>query len=234
MANVYVLDKERNLILYPSGQNIFLGTSSGKAFTRTVSLCSDYSQHLSDVIYKNTIYFSYQNSHHDIIVRNITDTEPVFQIAQQEIPDCFAPQLFSFHNDLLLFYSIKNPLDDTYLLKSVFPMQKEKKLNLSVSFSDVPMIYPLISGTKAFLSIIAGTEISFWQIHNSQKISRLSLMDENTPDDKLLHEISRLQKELSIRDTMLESAKHQYNELMETATKYREEAIKWRSKFLSN
>ena len=234
MANVYVLDKERNLILYPSGQNIFLGTSNGKAFTRAVSLCSDYSKHLSDVIYKNTIYFSYQNSNHDIIVRNITDTEPVFQIAQQEIPDCFAPQLFSLHNNLLLFYSIKNPLDDTYLLKSIFPDQKEKKLNFSVSFSDIPMIYPLITGTKIFLCIIASTELSFWQIHNSQLVSKLSLMDENALTDKHLSEISRLQKELSIRDAMLESAKHQYNELMDTATKYREEAIKWRNKFWGN
>lgn len=42
---------------------------------------------------------------------------------------------------------------------------------------------------------------------------------------------AELQKEEKLK-LMLESAKKQYSELMEVATKYRDEAIRWRSKFI--
>ncbi len=45
-------------------------------------------------------------------------------------------------------------------------------------------------------------------------------------------ELEHCQKELSQRDLLIESIKQQYEELMEVAEKYREEAIKWRSKFI--
>ena len=234
MANVYALDTERNLILYPSGQNIFLGTSIGKAFTRAVSLCNDYYQNLSDVIYKGTIYFSYQNNSHDIIIRSITDTEPVFQILQHEIPDCFAPRLFVFQDNLLLFYSVKNPLDDTYLLKGIFPDEKTKRFHFPTSFADIPNVTPLITDTLSLICILAGNQISFWQIGDNLSLSKLKLINENALSDKYNAEIAHLRQELSTRDTMIESAKRQYNELMDTATKYREEAIKWRNKFWGN
>lgn len=250
MANIYALDTERNLLLYPSGQNIFLGTSNGRAFTRAVSLCNDYAEELSDVIYNGTIYFSYQNSHHDIILRNITDTEPVFQILQQDIPDCFSPKLVVFQDTLLLFYSVKNPVNDSYLLKSVFPEQTGKKLKLSAVFSDKPSIYSIISNNHLLLCVIDGAQIHFWQIDKNWNIVKLSLQDDQTLTsmhmqaqaeyDQLLKketrqlstQISHLQQEISHRDALIESAKQQYNELMITATKYRDEAIKWRGKFL--
>ena len=39
-------------------------------------------------------------------------------------------------------------------------------------------------------------------------------------------------KQLLEKDALIESIKQQYNELMDTASKYRAEALKWRSKFL--
>ena len=47
-----------------------------------------------------------------------------------------------------------------------------------------------------------------------------------------LQEIQQYQREVYQRDLLIESIKQQYEELMEVAERYREEAIKWRSKFL--
>lgn len=47
-----------------------------------------------------------------------------------------------------------------------------------------------------------------------------------------MQEIQQYQRELYQRDLLIESIKQQYEELMEVAERYREEAIKWRSKFL--
>jgi len=49
---------------------------------------------------------------------------------------------------------------------------------------------------------------------------------------KRMQEIQQYQRELYQRDLLIESIKQQYEELMEVAERYREEAIKWRSKFL--
>lgn len=252
MANIYALDTERNLLLYHSGNNIFLGTSNGRAFTRAVSLCNDYAGELSDVIYNGTVYFSYQNSNHDIILRNITDTEPVFQILQQDIPDCFSPKLLVFQDTLLLLYFIKNPLNDTYLLKSIFPEHPTHKLPISAIFQNKPTIYSTFSNNRMFLHITAGDHIEFWQIDKDWNAIKLSFFDKNALTDlyakaqaeydirlkeALMEQTKILEKakqEISQRDAIIESAKRQYNELMDTATKYRDEAIKWRGKFLGN
>ena len=41
----------------------------------------------------------------------------------------------------------------------------------------------------------------------------------------------QLQKNIEQKDAVLESVKRQYEELMNTATQYRDEALKWRSRY---
>ena len=67
----------------------------------------------------------------------------------------------------------------------------------------------------------------FGLMQNEQKISEYenqlnTYMQENR---QAIQTISQL-------EATIESAKAQYNELMETAIAYRDEAIKWRSKFI--
>ena len=57
------------------------------------------------------------------------------------------------------------------------------------------------------------------------KISELS-----EDNKKLLEDLDNTKKALTIREAQIESAKKQYNELMDVASKYRDEAIKWRMK----
>ena len=71
MGNVYPLDSERNLILYHSGKNIYLRTSTGENLTRAVTLANDFSADLSDTIYQGTIFYAYKNTEQDIVVKNI-------------------------------------------------------------------------------------------------------------------------------------------------------------------
>ena len=46
------------------------------------------------------------------------------------------------------------------------------------------------------------------------------------------HIKEQYERELEQKDLLIESIKQQYEELMQVAQTYREEAIKWRSKFL--
>ena len=81
MGNVYALDSEKNLILYSTGNHICLRTSIGENLTRPVLLCSDFADSLSDIVYNNTVYYTYRNTSQDIIIRSITDLHDLYKIS---------------------------------------------------------------------------------------------------------------------------------------------------------
>ena len=51
---------------------------------------------------------------------------------------------------------------------------------------------------------------------------------------ELSEETEQLRSEIAKRNAIIDSAKRQYDELMNTAIKYRDEAIKWRNKFVGD
>ena len=128
MGNVYALDSEKNLILYSTGNHICLRTSIGENLTRPVLLCSDFADSLSDIVYNNTVYYTYRNTSQDIIIRSITDLHDLYKISSHDTPDCFQPRIAAIQKFLILFYFVKNPIDDSFCLKALLPFQSDKKL----------------------------------------------------------------------------------------------------------
>lgn len=180
MGNVYSLDNERSLILYSSGKNIYLRSSSGEALTRAVSLANDYAGNLSDTIYQGTIFYAYQNTQQDIIVKNITDTNPYYKISNQDTPDCLCPHITVFQSMLMLFYLVKNPLNEHLLFKCVFPDHDQKRLPLATEFSDIPVIHLIPSANYLYIHLHTKTEVSILQI--DEKLQYCQLF----PHDKLI------------------------------------------------
>ena len=273
MGNVYPLDSERNLILYHSGKNIYLRTSTGENLTRAVTLANDFSADLSDTIYQGTIFYAYKNTEQDIVVKNITDTTSFYKISSQDTPDCQLPQLTVFQNTLMLFYFVKNPVNEHYLLKCVFPAASEKRLLFSEEFTNIPNINFIQSASYLYLHLENSEYTDLLQIDNTLSYTRLvpqnTLTTQEASDyenhislliaehnEKLqqqqLHfeaqlnnvtnqvkkdlslEIEYLKTEIAKRNSLIDSAKRQYDELMNTATTYRNEAIKWRNKFIGD
>ncbi len=273
MGNVYSIDAERNLILYHSGKNIYLRSSTGEALTRAVSLAGDYAESLSDTIYQGTIFYAYQNTEQDIIIKNITDTNPYYKISSQDTPDCLQPQLTVFQNMLMLFYFVKNPVNEHYLLKCVFPDNTDKRLLFSEEFEDTPVIN-LVPTSKNLYLHLHSLE-SNYTLQLDESLSYCRLMPQNTLTTKeasqyenriqqltdehikelqqqqlhfekqlssmnsqlkkeLSEETEQFRSEIAKRNAIIDSAKRQYDELMNTAIKYRDEAIKWRNKFVGD
>lgn len=265
MGNVYSLDTERNLILYASGKNIYLRSSSGESLTRAVSLSGDYSKSLSDIIYQGTIFYAYQNTGLDIILKNITDTNPYYKISSQDTPDCLYPQITVFQNMLLLFYLVKNPVNEQFLLKCVFPDQPEKRLLFTEEFSDTPIIRLVASSDYLYVHIQTNQDTYTLQIDDTLHCCRLLPHTTLTTEEAKQYELrirqlstehdaklrqqqltfeqqlkeqsaqnDQLRLELTKRNALIDSARHQYDELMNTAIQYRNEAIKWRNKFVGD
>ena len=260
MSSIYSLETNKNLFLYTSQTEICLRTSIGQNLTRPVTLSYDFTSELTNIIYRDTIYYSYFNTNSDILVKNITDPAILYQKSSQNMPDCFTPKLAVIGQTLLLFYFIKNPVSDTYILKCCLPLESGKTIDLdSYTFSSLPNLHiiPLIGQLLLLFtdtSLINSLSISE-NFHITPLFSNDTLSDTSAKYEEALnalrtsHEteqttlISQHQAELSQtiagfqdslhqRDQLIESIKAQYAELMNTAIQYREEAKKWRQKYI--
>ena len=336
MGNVYALDSEKNLILYSTGNHICLRTSIGENLTRPVLLCSDFADSLSDIVYNNTVYYTYRNTSQDIIIRSITDLHDLYKISSHDTPDCFQPRIAAIQKFLILFYFVKNPIDDSYCLKALLPFQSDKKLtaaeknreheHLALRFTKLPSLriinIPIKSalllhlsdeeqeyiftvtdslqcerlyyesalpfqeltqcreGWKESQTLLDSTQkeleqnknklltaqeqfnnchksllktqeeleqINMTLIKTQNELERNKEMLQQTQKERNANKQACLQAQealalskeqntkseadLANRDQLIESIRKQYDELMETAIKYREEAIKWHNKF---
>lgn len=258
MGNVYAVDAEQNLILYSTGNYICLRTSVKENLTRPIVLCNDYASNLSDLVYNNTIYYVYQNTNQDIILRSVIEQNDLYKISNRNTPDCFYPQIAAIQKTLILFYFVKNPVNNSYCLKSLLPLQPEQKLSLpgtlfssketpdvpsEVVFRSLPALHLLPVGEALLVHLSYDTEEFIFSINESLQCDKLSknlempspAQAELDKNKELLAEmqkqISELQSDLLGRDQLIQSIRRQYEELMDTAIKYRDEAVKWHNKF---
>lgn len=259
MSSIYSLDAHKNLFLYTTDSLIYLRNSVGETLERAITLCNDYASHMTDVIHNNTLYFAYQNKQQDIILRSITDLNDLYKLSSQDTPDCSNPHLTVLNNRLILFYLVKNPLNDSYVIKNICPFATECNIHLPHSFSSQPVLHflPLMNGLLLTIEFAGQEELLY--IHNDGSLETMSTMESKLSEQiarleathtaklqtmeqeyttqlarteaLLTSQISTLKGELFQKNKMIESAKLQYNQLMDTAGKYRDEAIKWRSKF---
>lgn len=260
MSSIYSLDTTKNLFLYTCQADICLRTSIGQNLTRPVALSQDYASDMTNVIYRDTIYYAYFNTNSDILVKNITDPTILYQKSSQNIPDCFTPKLAVLKQTLLLYYFIKNPVTETYIPKCCLPLDGGKNIDLdNYTFSSLPTlnIIPLaeqllllFTDTSLITSLsfsedfevtplIIGNELSDTSANYEKEINELRSFHETQQatlisqhQAELSQTITSFQNSLHQRDQLIESIKAQYAELMSTAIQYREESKKWRQKYI--
>ncbi|MCM1181992.1 MAG: hypothetical protein NC337_01295 [Roseburia sp.] len=276
MGNVYAVDADQNLILYSTGNAICLRTSIGENLTRPIILRNDYASGLSDIVYNNTIYYAYKSTNQDIVLRSVIERDDLYKISSHNTPDCFYPQIAAIQKTLILFYFVKNPVDNSYCLKTLLPFQPEQRLVLPEAlfsstseasapgeavFGSLPALHILSVGSMLLVYLLHETQEFVFSVNESlhcdrlaaesafpfeelaqcreesrKSLEMLSLAQTELEKNKTLlaqaqQQISRLQSDLSGRDRLIQSIQGQYEELMNTAIKYREEAVKWHNKF---
>lgn len=241
MGSVYEIDKNKNLILYSTGLYVCLRSCSGENIARPVILANDYKENLSDIIFKGTLYYCYQNIKSDIIIRSITDTKDLFRLNSQDAPDCFLPKIISIGEQLLFFYFVKNPIDDSYCLKCILPFNEDKVMDINQSFAVLPNLSVMFNTKLAIVNVCTNDTSVIFVVDEQLNITKLvsekmiTNIDKKNIDKKNIDnkKIDKLQQEIKQRDEIIESIKKQYNELMDTANQYRNEAIKWRGYVLN-
>lgn len=184
MGSIFSLSNHKYIYLYPQNQSILFRSSSYDSFSHPVSLCQDYLSDDTEIIFQGTIYYCYISVERQLIIKNISVSEPVYR------SDFTGkhPKLLTINARLAVIFWEK---DDTDVIN---------------------ILYPLEQG-------------SIQKMHRQTPVH-----SEPALDTSLIEEAYK--KQLLEKDALIESIKQQYNELMDTASKYRAEALKWRSKFL--
>lgn len=245
METIYTGNSGQKLFLYSSENFIYLRTSTGMDISRPILLCSDYTGGLSSVIFHDSIHFLYQNLHGDLIIRNILDSNILYRMSADKSPDYAAPLLLTFKDKLLLLYFVKNPLDETYLLKIIFPFEMTKPEFSSPPFPALPQLQCLNLNDTLIISCRLPEECCIYQLNQDfnctdvQFLTSESLKSlQNDYKNQYLQEYSNYRESLDIlkktieeKDILIDKISLQYDELMNTALRYKEEAAKWYHKF---
>lgn len=254
MEHIYSTEQNRKLLLYYLSSQLHLRTMNDGVISRPAILCNDYLRDLTSTIYNGTIYYAYINTEHSILVRSITEQNPLFKIDHVDSIEYFQPQILVFQKQLLLFYIIQNPLDHSYSVKCVFPFRNDISFTIPDSFPLLPKLKVFAAEDYVFINICGdffhkilqmdkeyqcqtlGNRQDFTEEQNEsyqQEIERLeqTIEEQTSVIQQRDEQLEEKENALRNRDAMIESAKRQYNELMDVANQYRDEAIKWRSKF---
>ena len=245
MEIIYTGKSGQKLFLYNSDNFIYLRSATGAEISRAILLCNDYADGLSSVIYNDSIHFVYQNLHGNLILRSIMDSNILYQLSSQESPDYKNPKLITYSNHLLLLYFITNPLDNTYQMRLCFPLEKKDIPVAIPAFTILPIIHSFLCNNGLFL-FCKSDEEHYYEIDENNILNPVHIISNSLLDEFDAKEIQHhllLQKEqeqnnilkrkIAEQDAIIESIKQQYEDLMNTALQYREEAAKWHNKYYS-
>lgn len=252
MPNLYTVNQDYALLLYASENQIYLRYKNAENFGRQIILANNYSHGLCEDFYHGVIFYAYVSTKNKLILRNTQSMQILYLIDLLENEDSAAnnPQLCVYKGQLIIFYLLLDTKTAHYHLHCDFPFHPEKNMTLSQNYADMPYFTHAICNQYLFLIITYHNMSQIFGMDENFILKPITDMLKNIPDNhpQLLaweqkyikqEELIQSQKnaleqsklEINTYKDMIERAKYQYNDLMHVAEKYREEAIKWRSKF---
>lgn len=210
-------------VIYPFHNQLFFQRHQGNRCGHPVILCQNYSHSLTCTSFHSQLFYAYCDpqfhSHLYSRMKQIwTFTDPAFS--------CHQILLCPFQEHFLLFLLLQDLSDHTFQLRCYNP------LNDPTSFFVFPDRYFSLPAFSA-VPFSDCTLITLFS-EDLQSVYRYDLHDARPLTDakEILAEKERSENALRHTNLLLDRAKQQYEELMQVATLYREEALKWRQKFL--
>lgn len=214
MGNIYSLSVNKNVIIYTYDSFIIMRTIQANSVTNGILLSNDYSSGFSSTIHNSTIYYLYQNKQGSLIIKSIIDVRNLYsKVSGQELA-MLEPSLISFKNYLLLFFVIENPIDNLFYLKISLPLEENKHIVCNEKFVVCPKIKLVHTPSLLFIIVQTPEEVYIYCLDSTLTLTQYK----SSEAVKLMLE----EKEL-----LITQISNQYNELMNVATQYKEEAKKW-------
>lgn len=233
MSNVYSVGNNRQLIIYAAGSNIFLRIAHFGGLERPIVLATDYNHGLNECVYNDTLYYTYISTDNSLHIKNIMESQSIYTVSGNNIPELYNPSICVCNHSLLLFYLKNNPLlkhlclhclsfGDIHNCTEAFPVP------LPSCVTDISDYHIFKAGNTLFLYV--NNRMFF--IEEIGHIKEMRLVSEIKENDNNKNKLAACQAKINEQTAVINSIRLQYDELMNVASQYREEALKWRSKFM--
>lgn len=257
MSNVYSIGNNRQLIIYAAGSNIFLRIAHFGGLERPIILATDYMSHLNECIYNDTLYYTYIATDNSLYVKNIMESKSIYTVNGTDTPSLYHPYIGRCNNSLLLFYLKNNPVTNHTALQCIsLSLTNESPDNTPVTLPDCMNNitgYHIYQADNRLILYAAGRIFIIEEIGHIKELKNeedirntilkeceqriASLNDSNNSriealTDTYQKKLAACQAKIDEQAAVINSITSQYNELMDIACKYRDEALRWRSKFM--
>lgn len=235
MSYLYETASGQGFFIYKNQNEIILRKKEGHQFYLPVIMVRDYKSDLNDTVYNSAIYYTYINENGALVVRSVLEYVFPFERQAGENVSFNSPSLTAFYGRLILFYMEKNTGDgvENYRLHGILPYEGEREI-LNVDLGNKEALYKVVCLNERMLVSVENEK--GYVLYEASNDLQLVAQDrvENRNDQELAMLKSSLmeqQKEINFYKSQIESAKRQYQELMQVAEQYREEANHWSGKF---
>ena len=235
MSYLYETAGGQGFFIYINQNEIILRKKEGHQFYLPVIMVRDYKSDLNDTVYNSAIYYTYINENGALVVRSVLEYVFPFERQAGENVSFNSPSLTAFYGRLILFYMEKNTGEgeENYRLHGILPYEGEREI-LNVDLGNKEALYKVVCLNERMLVSVENEK--GYVLYEASNDLQLVAQDrvENRNDQELAMLKSSLmeqQKEINFYKSQIESAKRQYQELMQVAEQYREEANHWSGKF---
>lgn len=235
MSYLYETAGGQGFFIYKNQNEIILRKKEGHQFYLPVIMVRDYKSDLNDTVYNSAIYYTYINENGALVVRSVLEYVFPFERQAGENVSFNSPSLTAFYGRLILFYMEKNTGEgeENYRLHGILPYEGEREI-LNVDLGNKEALYKVVCLNQRMLVSVENEKgyVLYEASNDLQLVAQGRI--ENRDDQELVRLKSSLmeqQKEINFYKSQIESAKRQYQELMQVAEQYREEANHWSGKF---
>ena len=235
MSYLYETAGGQGFFIYKNQNEIILRKKEGHQFYLPVIMVRDYKNGLNDTVYNSAIYYTYINENGALVVRSVRAY--VFPFVRQagENVSFNSPSLTAFYGRLILFYMEKNTGDgvENYRLHGILPYEGEREI-LNVDLGNKEALYKVVCLNERMLVSVENEKgyVLYEASNDLQLVAQDRVENRNEQELAMLKSsLMEQQKEINFYKSQIESAKRQYQELMQVAEQYREEANHWSGKF---
>ena len=235
MSYLYETAGGQGFFIYKNQNEIILRKKEGHQFYLPVIMVRDYKSGLNDTVYNSAIYYTYINENGALVVRSVLEYVFPFERQAGENVSFNSPSLTAFYGRLILFYMEKNTGDgvENYRLHGILPYEGEREI-LNVDLGNKEALYKVVGLNERMLVSVENEKgyVLYEASNDLQLVAQDRVENRNEQELAMLKSsLMEQQKEINFYKSQIESAKRQYQELMQVAEQYREEANHWSGKF---
>lgn len=235
MSYLYETAGGQGFFIYKNQNEIILRKKEGHQFYLPVIMVRDYKSGLNDTVYNSAIYYTYINENGALVVRSVLEYVFPFERQAGENVSFNSPSLTAFYGRLILFYMEKNTGDgvENYRLHGILPYEGEREI-LNVDLGNKEALYKVVCLNQRMLVSVENEKgyVLYEASNDLQLVAQDRVENRNEQELAMLKSsLMEQQKEINFYKSQIESAKRQYQELMQVAEQYREEANHWSGKF---